>query len=51
MDWSGLYEWIRALWVVWFFLLFAGIVAYVYWPGRKKRFEDRGRIPFRSDDE
>ena len=51
MSWDALYEWLRALWFVWFMILFIGIVAYVYWPGRKGHFEARGRIPFRADGE
>lgn len=51
MIWDGLYEWLRALWVLWFMALFIGIVAYVYWPGRKSRFEARARIPFSADGE
>lgn len=33
----------KSIAVVWFFLLFVGIVAYAYWPGNKKRFERMGR--------
>ena len=51
MSWDALYEWFRVLWVVWFMALFIGIIAYVYWPGRKDRFEARGLIPFRADGE
>jgi len=50
MDWGELYVWLRSLWVVWFVLLFAGVVAWVLWPSRRRRLEDKGRIPLRDDD-
>ena len=31
-------------------LLFAGIVAWAFWPGRKARLEAHGRIPLEDDD-
>lgn len=40
----------RELWVVWLLLLFAGIIAWAFWPRNKKRFEELGKIPFRDDD-
>jgi cytochrome c oxidase cbb3-type subunit IV len=45
------YEALRSLWVVWLMALFIGIVAWVYWPRRKREMEDHGRIPLRDDDE
>ena len=33
-----------------FVTLFAGVVAYVVWPGNGKRFEEAGRIPLETDD-
>jgi cbb3-type cytochrome oxidase subunit 3 len=30
-------------------LLFAGIVVATYWPGRKDKIEQQGRIPFEDD--
>ena len=43
------YAFVRSLWLLWLVLLFVGIVAWVYWPGRKQRIEAYGRIPFRED--
>ena len=37
------------LWVVWFFILFTGIVVYVMAPWRKRRYEQLGDIPLRDD--
>ena len=41
--------WLRSLWLVWLVLLFVGIVAYVFWPGRRRRMESHGRIPLEDD--
>jgi cytochrome c oxidase cbb3-type subunit 4 len=41
--------WLRSLWLLWLALLFAGIVAYVFWPGRRRRLESHGRIPMEDD--
>jgi cbb3-type cytochrome oxidase subunit 3 len=30
-------------------VLFIGIVAATYWPGRKAKIEQQGRIPFEDD--
>jgi cytochrome c oxidase cbb3-type subunit 4 len=50
MDWLvSIYPTLRALWVVWFFLLFVGMVVWVMRPSKKKDFERAGEIPFRDD--
>lgn len=49
MDWASIYAHVKALWVVWFLLLFVFIVARAYWPSRKAELERRGRIPFAED--
>jgi len=33
-----------------FLTLFAGVVAFVLWPGNRKGFEEAGRIPLERDD-
>ncbi|MGG5809195.1 cbb3-type cytochrome oxidase subunit 3 [Falsiroseomonas sp. CW058] len=38
------------LWVVWFFVLFTGIILYVMAPRRKGTYERAGDIPFRDED-
>ena len=40
----------KQLWVVWLIILFAGIVVWVYWPGRRRQMEDNARIPFRDEE-
>ncbi|WP_198369888.1 cbb3-type cytochrome oxidase subunit 3 [Roseomonas rosulenta] len=41
---------LRALWVVWFFVLFLGMLWFVLRPSRKRHFEDQADIPLRDDD-
>jgi cytochrome c oxidase cbb3-type subunit 4 len=40
---------LSTLWVVWFFILFTGIVAYVMSPGRKRGYVQAGDIPLRDE--
>ncbi len=48
MTLESLYPLISALWVVWFMALFMGIVAWAFWPSRRSKLEDHGRIPLRT---
>ena len=41
---------LKQFWLVWTFLLFVGIVVWVYWPSRKSTMEDNARIPFRDEE-
>jgi cytochrome c oxidase cbb3-type subunit IV len=41
--------WLRSLWLLWLMLLFLGIVAWAFWPGRRRRMESHGRIPLEDD--
>ncbi|MFL1463190.1 cbb3-type cytochrome oxidase subunit 3 [Roseococcus sp. DSY-14] len=40
-----------SLWVLWFFLLFGGILFWVLRPSRRKLWEERGRMVLRDDDD
>ncbi len=42
---SSLAEWANTVWGLWLMLIFLGIVAWVFWPGRKKAMEEHARIP------
>ncbi len=42
-------QWFEHYLVVILALLFVGIVAATYWPGRKASIEQQGRIPFKDD--
>jgi len=41
---------LRELWLLWFMALFMGIVAWVYWPGRRSRLQEQAFIPLQDDD-
>lgn len=49
MDLVALQPLFSTLWVVWFFVLFIGILLRVLAPGRKRELEQAGQIPFRED--
>jgi cytochrome c oxidase cbb3-type subunit 4 len=36
--------------MIFFGFIFLGVIAYVFWPSRRKQFEQDARIPFREDD-
>ena len=41
---------LKQVWLLWIIALFAGIVAWVYWPSRRQQMEDNARIPFRDEE-
>jgi cytochrome c oxidase cbb3-type subunit 4 len=45
----ALYPLLKTLWVVWFFLLFLGMVLWVMRPAKRRHYEQLGAIPFRDD--
>ena len=49
MGFSGIFEWLRSLWLIWLVLLFALVVWWAYRPKNKKRFEEDAQIPFRDE--
>jgi len=49
MDLEALYPLIRSLWLVWFFLLFGGILAWVLWPKNREKLESHANIPLRDE--
>ncbi|WP_240789855.1 cbb3-type cytochrome c oxidase subunit 3 [Roseomonas sp. HF4] len=48
---SDLLPLFRTLWVVWFFVLFLGMLWFVMRPSKKKHFEAQADIPLRDDDD
>ena len=48
MDWSALYAIVSSLWVVWFMVLFTGIVVWALWPTRRQTLEAHGEIPLKD---
>ncbi|SMF40466.1 cytochrome c oxidase cbb3-type subunit 4 [Tistlia consotensis] len=43
----------RNLWVVWLMAIFVGIVAWAYWPSRRRRqsLQEQANIPLRDDED
>lgn len=54
-DVVSTYETMRALVASWglifFGFIFLGVVAYAFWPSRRKQFEQDAQIPLREDDD
>jgi cbb3-type cytochrome oxidase subunit 3 len=42
-------RWLEHYSVVMMAVVFVGILAATYWPGRKAKIEQQGRIPFEDD--
>ncbi len=47
---EALYGFARSFWLLWLMLLFLGIVAWAYWPTRKRKLQEYGQIPLRDDE-
>jgi cytochrome c oxidase cbb3-type subunit 4 len=37
--------------LIFFIVLFAGVVLYAFWPGNKKRFDEAAQLPLEDDPE
>jgi cytochrome c oxidase cbb3-type subunit 4 len=37
--------------LIFFIVLFAGVLIYAFWPGNKKRFEQAAKLPLEPDPE
>ena len=48
---EAVYQAFRSFWVVWLMILFIGIVAWAYWPSRRRKLEDIANIPLRDEEE
>ena len=48
MDMVRIHEILSAVWVLWFFVLFAGILAWVLRPGSREAARDHAEITFRD---
>jgi len=35
--------------LIYFIVLFAGVLVYALWPGNKKKFDDAARLPLKED--
>jgi len=37
--------------LIFFIVLFAGVILYAFWPGNKKRFDEAAKLPLEDDPE
>ncbi|MBF0460728.1 MAG: cbb3-type cytochrome c oxidase subunit 3 [Magnetococcales bacterium] len=49
MDFQEWYTWSQSVTLVWFFVLFVGIVVWVYWPSRQKKYDEAARKILEED--
>lgn len=49
MDFDTLLQFSKQFALVWFFLIFLGVVVWAYWPGHKQRFEEEGNRMLEDD--
>lgn len=45
----AIYPTLKAIWVVWFFVLFIGVVAWVMRPSAKARYAAMAQLPLNDD--
>jgi cbb3-type cytochrome oxidase subunit 3 len=50
MDLQEIHSLLSSLWVVWFTVVFLGIVVWAFRPSKRGSFESYGRIPLRDDE-
>jgi cytochrome c oxidase cbb3-type subunit 4 len=50
MDIHQLHSLLTTVWVVWFFVLFTGIIFWVFRPARKEQFERARAIPLHDSE-
>lgn len=48
MDMVRIHEILSAVWVIWFVVLFTGILVWVLRPGSREAARDHAEIPFRD---
>ncbi|MDO9711291.1 cbb3-type cytochrome oxidase subunit 3 [Paracraurococcus lichenis] len=49
MDLARLQSILSTVWVVWFFVLFLGMLAYVLRPSKRQQYQRMAEIPFRDE--
>ncbi len=50
MDFQQWYAWSKSVSLVIFFVLFVAILAWVYWPGKKKGYDEAARKIFDEEE-
>lgn len=49
MDYEEIRSAAGAYGLVYFMLMFLGVLVYALWPGNRKKFDDAARIPLKED--
>lgn len=49
MTYEGVAGTTQVIALIFFIVLFAAVLVYVFWPGNKKRFERAARLPLEKD--
>lgn len=49
MNYNSVVSITQSLALVFFMVIFIGVVAYVFWPGNKRKFDDAARLPFEDE--
>jgi len=50
MTYEAVAKFAQNLGLVYFGLMFIGVLVYVFWPRNKKRFDEAARLPLEEDD-
>ncbi|MHA1158362.1 MAG: cbb3-type cytochrome c oxidase subunit 3 [Alphaproteobacteria bacterium] len=48
-TYSALAHFAQSWGLLYFFVVFVGVVAFVMWPSRRRRYDDAGNIPLQED--
>jgi cbb3-type cytochrome oxidase subunit 3 len=49
MDIIAFVAWLRPIVTIWVFLVFVGILGWIYWPRRRAVYDSAATIPLRDD--
>ena len=50
MSYETVSRFVQQWGLVYFLVLFAGVLVYALWPSSRKKFEDAAQIPLKEDD-
>jgi cytochrome c oxidase cbb3-type subunit 4 len=48
-SYTSISEFAQTWGLVYFFVIFAGVLAYALWPSNKRSFDEASRVPLRED--
>lgn len=49
MTYADIVSFAASYGLIYFMLLFAGVLVYAFWPGNKKKFDEAARLPLEED--